>query len=181
MTITKIRTYIPGFDEILFGGIPERSIVLLSGGPGTGKSILGKQFLYNGLIRGENGIFVALEEHPVAVRKSFKNFGWDISQFEKEGKFAIIDAFTGGSGTAIQREKYIIKQVDDVFELSDVLKQAIKEIDAKRVVIDSISTLYLTKPATARGTVMLLKRVISGMGCTAIFISQVSVGERGFG
>lgn len=181
MTITKIRTYIPGFDEILFGGIPERSIVLLSGGPGTGKSILGKQFLYNGLIRGENGIFVALEEHPVTVRKSFKNFGWDISQFEKEGKFAIIDAFTGGSGTAIQREKYIIKQVDDVFELSDVLKQAIKEIDAKRVVIDSISTLYLTKPATARGTVMLLKRVISGMGCTAIFISQVSVGERGFG
>ncbi|MEM1684944.1 MAG: ATPase domain-containing protein, partial [Nanopusillaceae archaeon] len=89
MIIKKIKTYIPGFDEILFGGIPERSIVLLSGGPGTGKSILGKQFLYNGLIRGENGIFVALEEHPIAIRKSFKNFGWDITQFEKDGKFAI--------------------------------------------------------------------------------------------
>ncbi|MEM4680616.1 MAG: KaiC domain-containing protein [Nanopusillaceae archaeon] len=181
MIIKKIKTYIPGFDEILFGGIPERSIVLLSGGPGTGKSILGKQFLHNGLIRGENGIFVALEEHPIAIRKSFKNFGWDITQFEKDGKFAIIDAFTGGLGTAIQREKYILKQIDDVFELSDLLKQAIKEINAKRIVIDSISTLYLTKPATARGTVMLLKRVISGMNCTAIFISQVSVGERGFG
>jgi KaiC domain protein len=181
MWIRKIRTYIPGFDEILYGGIPERNIVLLSGGPGTGKSILGKQFIYNGLIHGENGVFVALEEHPVAVRRSFKNFGWDISKFEEEGRFAIIDAFTGGAGTAAQRERYIVKQVDDVFELADVLKQAIRDIDAKRVVIDSVSTLYLTKPATARGTVMLLKRVISGLGCTAIFVSQVSVGERGFG
>ncbi len=179
--VYKIRTYIPGFDEILYGGIPDRSIVLLSGGPGTGKSILGKQFIYNGLIREENGIFVALEEHPVAVRRSFRNFGWDISKFEEEGKLAIIDAFTGGAGTAAERERYIVKQVDDVFELADVLKQAIREIGAKRIVVDSISTLYLTKPSVARATVMLLKRVISGLGCTAIFVSQVSVGERGFG
>lgn len=181
MAIYKVRTYIPGVDEILYGGIPDRAVVLLSGGPGTGKSIFGKQFIYNGLIRGENGIFVALEEHPVAVRKSFQNFGWDISSYEKEGKFAIVDAFTGGYGTAAQREKYIVKDVDNVMELSDVLRQAIKETDAKRVVIDSVSTLYLTKPALARNTIMTLKRVISGLGCTAIFVSQVSVGERGFG
>ncbi len=170
----------PGLDEILYGGIPERSIVLLSGGPGTGKSILGKQFLFNGLKRGEAGAFVALEEHPVAVRRSFRHFGWDVSQYEREGKFAIVDAFTGGVGTG-QREKYVVKQVDDVHELSDVLRQAIRDIGARRVVVDSVSTLYLTKPAMARGTIMTLKRVIAGLGCTAFFISQVSVGERGFG
>lgn len=179
--VPKVRTYIPGFDEILYGGIPERSAVLLSGGPGTGKSIFGKQFLYNGLLHGENGLFVALEEHPVAVRRSFKHFGWDITQYEKEGKFAIIDAFTGGAGTAAQKERYIVKDIDNVHELADLLRQAIRETDAKRVVIDSVSTLYLTKPATARGTIMILKRVIAGLGCTAIFVSQVSVGERGFG
>jgi len=48
---------------------------LLIGGPGIGKSILGKQFLYNGLKNNENGVFVALEEHLVTVRRSFKNFG----------------------------------------------------------------------------------------------------------
>lgn len=179
--IPKVRTYIPGFDEILFGGIPDRNVVLLSGGPGTGKSILGKQFLYNGLKIGESGVFVALEEHPVAVRRSFRYFGWDISEYEKEGKFAIVDAFTGGAGTAAQREKYIVKDINDVYELSDVLRQAIKDTNARRVVIDSVSTLYLTKPAMARSTVMTLKRVIAGLGCTAIFVSQVSVGERGFG
>jgi KaiC domain protein len=181
MTVPRVRTHVPGLDEITYGGIPERAVVLLSGGPGTGKSILGKQFLFNGLKRGEAGVFIALEEHPVAVRRSFKHFGWDISQYEREGKFAVIDAFTGGVGTAAQRERYVVKQVDDVYELSDVLRQAIKDTGARRVVVDSVSTLYLTKPAMARGTIMTLKRVIAGLGCTAFFVSQVSVGERGFG
>ncbi|GAB6948324.1 KaiC domain-containing protein [Vulcanisaeta sp. JCM 16161] len=181
MTVPRVRTYVPGLDEILYGGIPERSVVLISGGPGTGKSILGKQFLYNGLVRGEAGVFVALEEHPVAVRRSFKHFNWDIAKYEKEGKFAIVDAFTAGIGAASQREKYVVKDVDNVHELVDVLRQAIKDTGAKRVTIDSVSTLYLTKPSIARSTVMLLKRVIAGLGTTALFISQVSVGERGFG
>ncbi|MEL9990140.1 MAG: KaiC domain-containing protein [Thermoproteus sp.] len=179
--VPRVRTYVPGLDEILYGGIPERSVVLLSGGPGTGKSILGKQFLFNGLKRGEAGVFVALEEHPVAVRRSFRHFGWDVGQYEREGKFAIVDAFTGGVGASAQREKYLVKQVDDVHELGDVLRQAIRDVGARRVVIDSVSTLYLTKPAMARGTIMTLKRIIAGLGCTAFFVSQVSVGERGFG
>ncbi len=156
-------------------------MVLVSGGPGTGKSILGKQFLYNGLVRMNLGVFVALEEHPVAVRRSFRHFNWDITKFEREGKFAIVDAFTAGIGSASQREKYVVKDVDNVHELVDVLRQAIKDTGAKRVTIDSVSTLYLTKPSIARSTVMLLKRVIAGLGTTALFISQVSVGERGFG
>jgi len=179
--IRRIRTYIPGLDEILYGGIPERSIVLLSGGPGTGKSILAKQFLYNGLTKGENCIFVALEEHPVSVLRSFRHFGWDVTNFEKEGRFAIVDAFTGGYGATAQKEKYLVKNIEDVHELGEVLRNAIKDLKATRIAIDSISTLYLNKPAVARATIMTLKRIISGLGCTAFFVSQVSVGERGFG
>lgn len=181
MKIYRVRTYVPGFDEILYGGIPERNVVLISGGPGTGKSILAKQFLYNGLLKGENGVFVALEEHPVSVRRSFAHFSWDINKFEREGSFAIVDAFTAGIGSAAQRENYVVKDPDNVQELVDVLRAAIKNTNAKRVAIDSVSTLYLTKPALARGTVMILKRVIAGLGSTALFVSQISVGERGFG
>lgn len=142
---------------------------------------MAKQFIYNGLTRGESGIFVALEEHPVSVLRSFHHFGWDVTKYEKEGKFAIIDAFTGGYGSTAQKEKYVVKNVDDVKELGEILRTAIKEMKATRVAIDSVSTLYLTKPAMARSIVMTLKRIISGLGCTAIFVSQVSVGERGFG
>ncbi|RLE59540.1 MAG: KaiC domain-containing protein, partial [Thermoprotei archaeon] len=60
--IERVKSGIPGLDEILNGGIPRRNIVLLSGGPGTGKSIMGQQFLYNGLLQGEPGVLVALEE-----------------------------------------------------------------------------------------------------------------------
>jgi KaiC domain protein len=179
--IEKVKTGIPGFDDLLYGGIPKRNIVLLSGGPGTGKTIFSQQYIYYGLANGEPGVLVTLEEHPVQVRRNMASFGWDVRKFEDEGKFAIVDAFTGGVGEAAKRERYVVKSVDDVGELLDVIRQAIREVKAERVVVDSVSTLYLTKPAMARSILMQLKRVLAGLGATSIFVSQVSVTERGFG
>jgi len=181
VSIDRIQTGIPGLDEILNGGIPRRNVVLLSGGPGTGKSIFGYQYLYNGLIRGQSGVLVALEEHPVQVRLSMAQFGWNVTVYEEKGRFALVDAFTAGIGEAAKREKYVVKAPDDFQMLIDVLRSAIKDVDAERVVVDSVTTLYITKPALARSMVLQLKKVLSGLGCTSILISQVSVTERGFG
>jgi len=52
-------------------------------------------------------------------------FGWDVRKFEDEGKFAIVDAFTGGVGEAAKRERYVVRSVDDVGELLDIIRQAI--------------------------------------------------------
>jgi len=179
--VERVKSGIPGFDEIVGGGIPKRNVVLLSGGPGTGKTIFGSQYLWNGLQLGEPGIYVSLEEHPVQVRINMKQFGWDVSSYEKQGVFAIVDAFTSGFGEAAKREKYIVRDPTDVNELVDVLKQAIRDLGASRVVVDSVSTLYLTKPSVARGVILQLKKALSGLGTTSILISQVSVTERGFG
>ncbi|MBS7641564.1 MAG: KaiC domain-containing protein [Candidatus Bathyarchaeia archaeon] len=181
MAIERVFTGIPGFDEILNGGIPRRNVVLLSGGPGTGKSIFGYQYLYNGLVRGQPGVFVALEEHPVQVRLSMAQFGWDVAPYEEKGRFALVDAFTAGIGEAARREKYVVKAPDDFQMLIDTIRAAVKEVEAERVVIDSVTTLYITKPMLARSVVLQLKKVLSGLGCTSILISQVSVTERGFG
>jgi len=179
--IERVKTGIPGLDEILYGGIPRRNVVLLSGGPGTGKTIMSQQYLWNGLQMGEPGVYVALEEHPVQVRINMAQFGWDVRPYEREGTFAIVDAFTGGIGEAAKRERYVVKDPTDVGLLIDVLKEAIRDVGAQRVVIDSVSTLYLTKPSVARSVVMMLKRVLSGLGTTSFLVSQVSVTERGFG
>lgn len=179
--VERIKTGIPGFDEILNGGIPKRNVVLLSGGPGTGKSIFGQQYLWNGLQKGEPGILITLEEHPVQVRIIMKQFGWDVRRYENEGLFAIIDAFTAGIGEAAKRERYVVRDPTDVGLLIDVLREAIRDTGAQRVVVDSVSTLYLTKPSVARSIVLQLKKVLSGMGTTSILVSQVSVTERGFG
>ncbi len=181
MPIERVVTGIPGLDEILRGGIPKRNVVLLSGGPGTGKSIFGQQYLYNGLRRGEPGVLVVLEEHPVQVRVSMSQFGWDVREFEEAGKLAIVDAFTAGIGEAAKRERYVVRAPDDFQLLIDVLREAIRDVGAERAVIDSVTTLYITKPALARSMVLQLKKILSGMGCTSILISQVSVTERGFG
>ncbi len=179
--VERVKTSVPGLDEILNGGIPKRNVVLLSGGPGTGKSILSMQFLWGGLQLGEPGVYVALEEHPVQVRVNMRNFGWDVKTYEQEGKFAIVDAFTAGIGESAKREKYVVRDPDSVEELIDVLKAAIRDVNAQRVVVDSVSTLYLTRPSVARSIVLQLKKVLSGMGTTSILVSQVSVTERGFG
>ena len=179
--VERIKTGIPGMDELLYGGIPKRNIVLLSGGPGTGKTIFSQQYVYYGLLHGEPGVYVALEEHPVQVRRNMAEFGWDVRRFEEEGLFAIVDAFTGGIGEAAKRERYVVTSVDDFGEFIDVVKQALRDTRAVRAVVDSVSTLYITKPAVARGVLMNLKRVLAGLGATAILVSQVSVTERGFG
>ena len=181
MPIERVVTGIPGLDDILHGGIPKRNVVLLSGGPGTGKSIFGQQYLYNGLKLGEPGVLVVLEEHPVQVRVSMSQFGWNVRPYEEKGMFAIVDAFTAGIGEAAKRERYVVRAPDDFQSLVDVLREAIRDIGAVRAVIDSVTTLYITKPAMARGMVLQLKKILSGMGCTSILVSQVSVTERGFG
>jgi KaiC domain protein len=177
----KVKTGIPGLDEILNGGIPEKNVVLLSGGPGTGKSIFSQQFLWNGLQNNEPGIYVALEEHPIQVRQNMLQFGWNVKPFEEKGMFALIDAFTAGVGKSKEFEKYIVLDLTDLRDFIDVLRQAIKDINAKRVVVDSVTTLYLNKPAFARSIILQLKRVLAGTGCTSLFVSQISVDERGFG
>lgn len=177
----RIDVGIPGMNEILHGGIPKRNIVLLSGGPGTGKSIFGQQFLYSGLKLGEHGVLVTLEEHPVQVRRGMTQFGWDVKPYESEGAFAIVDCFTGGIGEAARREKYVVKDPGDLPSFLEALRTAIRDVKAERAVIDSVSTLYLMKPAAARSILMQIKRVLSGLGCTSILVSQVSVTERGFG
>ncbi|MEM1520725.1 MAG: KaiC domain-containing protein [Candidatus Korarchaeum sp.] len=181
MTVERVKTGIPGFDELVDGGIPRRNIVLLSGGPGTGKTIFSQQFLHYGLTLGEPGVLVTLEEHPVQVRREMAAFGWDVRKYEEEGSFAIVDAFTGGIGEAARRERFVVRSVDDVGEFMDVLREALRDTKAQRAAIDSVSTLYLTRPVTARNVLMQLKRVLSGLGVTALLVSQVSVTERGFG
>jgi len=179
--VERVETGIPGMDEVLGGGIPKRNVVLLSGGPGTGKSIFGQQFLYHGLKNGEPGVLVALEEHPAQIKINMAQFGWDVRPYEEEGRFAIVDAFTGGIGEYAKRERYVVRDPTDVASLVDVLRGAVRDLRAERVVIDSVTSLYLTRPVVARSTVMQLKRVLSGLGCTSILVSQVSVTERGFG
>jgi len=84
----KASTGIAGFDEITGGGLPRGRTTLVVGGPGSGKTIFGMQFLLHGAeVRQQPGIFVALEESPRRLIDNFKSFGWKLAEAQNSNLF----------------------------------------------------------------------------------------------
>jgi len=78
----RIKTGITGFDELIDGGIPQGSFVVVTGGPGTGKTILASQFLANGVMKyDEKGLFISVEQPSEDIVAQAKQFGWDFDKW----------------------------------------------------------------------------------------------------
>ena len=145
-----VQTGIYGLDEMMGGGFPKNRIVLILGGPGAGKTILASQFLYKGLTEfNENGIMVSLDESKSHFYSEMMSFGWDFKKAEEEGRFGFIDA-TRLSRVAMLKEKMMMteeaqslrgKQLP-IDKLVEQLQEKIKEIDAKRLVLDTLASLF---------------------------------------
>ena len=114
------------------------------GGPGSGKSVLATQFLIQGLEKdNENAIYVSLDYRKNAFMKDMQNFGWDFTKHENEGKFLFLE------GSAVKRMPQTNNSEntyspDDLTldDLVDLLKLHIDKIQAKRVVIDSLTFVH---------------------------------------
>ena len=84
----KAPTGIAGFDEITYGGLPRERTTLLTGGPGSGKTIFAMQFLVHGAaVCKEPGIFVAFEESPQRIAGNFEGFGWNLAALQPKSLF----------------------------------------------------------------------------------------------
>lgn len=123
----RTKTGITGLDELLKGGIPSNAVVLVSGAAGSGKTIMGLQFLVNGALQyGEKGLFVTFEETREDVISQALQFGWDLAKLEKEDKIKVL-AFTPSK----HHLAFINLQ----------LEETVKSFKPKRLVYDSISTI----------------------------------------
>lgn len=149
----KIATGIRGLDELVGGGFPEGRVILIIGGPGTGKTILCSQFLYKGIYeRQENGVFVSLDESKSHFYSEMQKFGWDFQKAEEEKKFSYIDA-TRMSRVAMLKEKLYKEESRSlrgkqlsVDRLIDDLQSKIQQIDVRRVVVDTLAALTYRFP-----------------------------------
>ncbi|HDH40806.1 MAG TPA: hypothetical protein ENG12_00125 [Candidatus Altiarchaeales archaeon] len=124
MAINRIKSGIEGLDELIEGGFPEGSSILVTGFPGTGKTIFGLQFLVAGAENNEPGIYLTFEESKKKIYDQGEQFGWDLQKLENEKKLVINSVSYVG-----------IKDI-----LRNLAREA-KEINATRLVIDSLSTL----------------------------------------
>ena len=79
---------------------------MVSGGPGSGKTVLGLEFLCRGAMAGEPGVFVTFEERADAIRLNASAMGWDLAALEKAGKMAIIEARLPGETNRLRRFRH---------------------------------------------------------------------------
>lgn len=158
----RISSGVKGLDSLLEGGIPEKSLVLLSGTSGAGKTILGLQFLYHAAAK-EPGMFVSFEEELSKIKDIADVFGWDIGRYEDEDKLRFL--------------RYDPFRLEDILE---IIENNIKETNAKRVVIDSVSAigLYVRDPPELRRMVLQLSNILRKNDCTAILVSEILAGKE---
>lgn len=165
----KTRTGIPGLDEITGGGIPKGSNVLVAGGAGTGKTILTTQYLYNGATKfGEAGLFVTLEGNVRDIAWNMESFNWDIKTLQDQNMFTIYRL-----NLNFLRDETNIR--DKIEEQLDNIEKEVKEIDAKRLVIDSTTVLgaYLNS-SVLRTTLFQFADRLKTMGCTSLLTSETA-------
>lgn len=151
----RVSTGITGLDAKMKGGLIKGSANLIAGKTGTGKTALCVSFLYNGALAGEPGIYVTTEESDEDVKKDITSmFGWDLEKLEKKGllKFFSIKPILPLKKISDEQLAQITKLY--VFGISEKIRDAVRELKAKRVVMDSVSIMemfikdeYLSKVA----------------------------------
>src|SRR3989344_660033 len=166
--IERVSTGIPGFDQLIEGGLEKGSVTMLRGGTGSGKTIFSLQFLYEGCIRSkEPGIFISIAESQESLYTTGKRFGWDFTRHEKEGKFAFIKQ----SPHEVER---ILK------EGGGSIKDTIDSVKAKRIVIDSLtaySMMFKTTYEVNEGVLELMD-MLKGWGCTTLVTDEEDIDVR---
>jgi len=172
--MNRLQTGITGFDALIEGGFPEGTTTLLSGPTGSGKTIFGIQYLYNGATQfDEAGIFITLETRPSDLRLEALQFGWDLSALEKNGKLAIIDAASSKAQLPTS-EKFALKRGFDMETLAEMIYNAIEATKAKRLVLDSISGLMLrfSESSEVRRELYRINALLNELKVTSLFIGE---------
>ncbi len=167
-----VKTGIAGFDELMEQGIPKGSAILVCGGPGSGKTIMGLQILNYAASKGEKCIYMTFEENEEKLRKNMENFNWDIEKLEKEGNLVIkrYNTFTITRSVEALLEK---AKGELMIDISPVLFQ--EGFTPEWVVIDSVTAIasaFYGREETYRIYIEQLFRLLEGIGATSFLITE---------
>jgi KaiC/GvpD/RAD55 family RecA-like ATPase len=188
MKTEHVPTGISGLDELLGGGYPRGRVILITGGPGSGKTLMAMQFLIDGVERfDERGVFISLEESKYHLVSEMSNFGWDLEKFEKKNQLAIVDASPlrqitkekeGETPPEVEARDIRIRGPEfSIQALSTVIRSYARVTRATRIVIDPITSLSFQFPDHAQrrtATIDLLDSLMS-MGTTNVVTSEMGV------
>ena len=168
--IERVPTGVDTLDELIEGGFPKGSLIVVAGNPGTGKSVFCMQFLCKGTELGENGVYISFAEGREALIASMsKHLGVDLKKLCDEGKLDILPM-------AAMR--------GDVATILEAVLGEVARMGAKRLVIDSFSTMAqaLGRPADARAVLhTIIGKLIRKMDCTTLLVVETPIGTGRLG
>jgi len=166
----RLKTAIKGFDELIEGGFVKNSVNLISGPAGSGKSLFGMQFIFNGVrFFEETGIFITLEEGSDNVRNTMLSLEMDIDPYINDGKLYIIDL-----GEVEKDTTKTARRIRGFESLAEFLQNMIKISRATRVVVDNLSAIGINYETSGdlRQALFRFGRFLKENNVTAILISE---------
>jgi len=157
----RVSTGIPGLDDMIEGGFKRDNTIVLIGGCGSGKSTMAMQYLIIGASLGEPGIYITFEEEPDAIYDNMLRHGWDLKKLEKEDKLRIV-RIEPQDVMHILRGEY------------GAIVDTINELKAKRVVIDSLTSveLMIESDFEKRQGILKLMNWLRKSNCTSLLIAE---------
>jgi NADH-dependent peroxiredoxin subunit C len=166
-----VTTGIHGLDDILGGGLEEKKVYMVAGESGSGKTVFSLQFIYDGLKKGENAVYVAISEKPKDILEDAKALGWDLDEYVTAKKLIILDMVRFADlGAPMSVRKM----------MADLAKH-IRQIHAQRLVIDSIDYMTLRASESEKDMVTYIRDIVlaaeENLGCTTIMTAPVSAGK----
>lgn len=171
--LQKVPTGIDGFDEITLGGLPQGRSALLCGAAGCGKTVFGVTFLVEGATRFDDpGVFVSFEETAPDLTTNVASLGYDLQDLIDRHKLLI---------DHVQVERSEIEEAGE-YDLEGLfvrLGYAIDRIGAKRVVLDTLESLFagLSDAAILRAELRRLFAWLKSKGVTAIITAERGEGQ----
>jgi len=133
--LTRAATGIAGLDEVLRGGLPQGEMHVIRGGPGTGKTTIGLQFLLEGSAKGEKVAFITLSQTERALRKIVASHGWALDGVDVREQSAMQP-----SGDGVEQTLFHTADVE-LGETMDALLAEVERLDPDRLVLDSIGQI----------------------------------------
>src|SRR5271156_2708253 len=162
--LEKAPTGIPGLDQITGGGLPLGRVTLVTGSAGAGKTLLGLNFLVAGARQyGEPGVILTFEESAAKVALNVQSLGFDLDELQRSGLLVVL-AFR------VDPSEIVVAGEFDLEPIFAILDDAIRRVDAKRVLLDSIEVVFgaFGNDAIVRSELIRLVRWLDDRGVTVI-------------
>ena len=161
--IPRIDIGVTGLDQMIQGGVPARSLMVVMGSAGTGKTTFGLQFANRGLEKGEKAVYITLEETRDAVIAAASEKGWGFEQYAADDDLAIVDFDP-------------IEMANSLSSIRNDLPRLIDDFGAERLVLDSVSLLEMMydDQAKRRTEVFDFTKSLKKAGVTTLLTSEAS-------